>query len=167
MRQPGRAVGPNMADRLTKIARSKNMAGIKSDSTTPERIVARYLAVLGYHLQRNRKTLPGKPDIVLPELKLAIFVHGCFWHKHGPCSDSRLPQSNVSYWRPKLAANKRRDERNTRKLRRAGWHVYVIWGCQVRQQGLARLARRIARLPHCFPPVDRLRLLSGQKKHRL
>jgi DNA mismatch endonuclease (patch repair protein) len=140
--------GVRMADRLTREARSKNMAAIRSSSTTPERTVARYLAALGYRTQRNRKTLPGKPDIVLPDLRSVIFVHGCFWHQHGPCADSRLPRSNLAYWLPKLAANKRRDERNTRRLRRAGWHVFVIWDCQATQQQLPRLARRVARLPH-------------------
>jgi DNA mismatch endonuclease (patch repair protein) len=135
-----------MADRLTRNARSKNMAAIRSVSTTPEKAVARHLAALGYRVQRNRKSLPGKPDVVLPDLKLSIFVHGCFWHQHGPCSDSRLPQSNVTYWLPKLAANKRRDIRNTRRLRRLGWHVFVIWDCQVAPDGLSHLASRIARL---------------------
>ena len=135
-----------MADKLSREARSKNMAAIRSSSTTPEKRVITFLRTLGYRVLPNLKRLPGKPDAVIPDLRLAVLVHGCFWHQHGPCSDSRLPRSNAAYWIPKLVRNKRRDARNTRRLRRLGWHVFVIWDCQVKQHGLARLACRIARL---------------------
>jgi DNA mismatch endonuclease (patch repair protein) len=137
-----------MADRLSPDARSKNMAAIRSSATAPERHVINYLRILGYRVIPNLKRLPGCPDAVIPNSRIVILVHGCFWHQHGPCQDSRLPRSNRSYWLPKLAANKLRDSRNTRRLRRMGWHVFVIWDCQVTPQGLSRLARRIARVPN-------------------
>ena len=135
-----------MADKLSKQARSRNMAAIRSTATRPERQVIRHLRHAGLRVLSNHKDLPGRPDAVIPSTCTVVFVHGCFWHQHGKCLDSRLPQSNVQYWKPKLASNKRRDSRRTRQLRRMGWHVFVIWDCQVTSQGLKRLVRRILRL---------------------
>ena len=135
-----------MADKLSKEARSRNMAAIRSSATRPERQVIRYLRRAGLHVVANGKYLPGKPDAVIPSAHTVVFVHGCFWHQHGRCADSRLPQSNVQYWTPKLVANKRRDARRARQLRRMGWHVLVIWDCQVTPRRLARLAGNIASL---------------------
>jgi DNA mismatch endonuclease (patch repair protein) len=110
--------------------------------------------------------LPGKPDAVIPDLRLAVLVHGCFWHQHGICPDSRLPGSNRTYWLPKLAANKLRDRRIAQHLRRLGWHVFVIWDCQVTVQGLSRLADRITRLPHVSQTNARTRTSPPHKQRR-
>ena len=140
-----------MADKLSKQARSRNMAAIRSVATRPERQVIRHLRQAGLKVLVNHKHLPGRPDAVIPSTRTAVFVHGCFWHQHGRCSDSRLPQSKVHYWAPKLAANKRRDSRRIRQLRKMGWHVFVIWDCQVTSKGLKRLVGRILRLQEGEP----------------
>jgi DNA mismatch endonuclease (patch repair protein) len=161
-----------MADKLTKEARSRNMAAIRSCSTLPERQVIRHLRRAGFRVFSNQKDLPGRPDAVIPSARTIVFVHGCFWHQHGRCADSRLPQSNAHYWTPKLAANKRRDSRRMRQLRRMGWHVFVIWDCQVTTLGLKRLTSRIVRSQGgvvkrstrnaCFPRSTRR---TGNKRH--
>jgi DNA mismatch endonuclease (patch repair protein) len=88
--------------------------------------------------------LPGNPDIVIPRLKLAIFVNGCFWHWHG-CKRSRMPQANEAYWRGKIAGNVRRDRRNRRLLSALGWRYCTIWECSI-GRGMARVERRVERL---------------------
>jgi DNA mismatch endonuclease (patch repair protein) len=75
--------------------------------------------------------LPGKPDIVLPRLQKIIEVRGCFWHQHGKCIDSHVPKTRTGYWVPKLQRNRKRDAANVRKLRKAGFHVLILWECQV------------------------------------
>ena len=87
--------------------------------------------------------LPGKPDIVLPRLRRIIDVRGCFWHRHPGCIDSHIPKSRTGYWRPKLERNRARDIANTRKLRRLGWRVCVVWECETKSPD--KLARRLRR----------------------
>lgn len=84
---------------------------------------------IGFRYRLHRKDLPGRPDLVLPKYKVAVFVHGCFWHWHR-CMVGRLPSSNVNYWLPKLKGNIARDARNQRALRESGWTVRVIWECE-------------------------------------
>ena len=124
-----------------KEKRSAVMARIKSKDTKPELIVRRYLYQHGYRYRKNVHGLPGTPDIVLRKYRVAVFVHGCFWHGHE--ADSHLPHSNTAFWQKKIERNKLRDERNKEALRRMGWNVVTIWECQlklaVRQQTLAEL----------------------------
>lgn len=107
----------------------------------PEMAVRRLVHRLGYRYRLHRKDLPGKPDLVFPARHKAIFVHGCFWHQHRGCSDSRTPRSNRSYWIPKLEGNKKRDKANRAKLTRMGWRNLVIWECSTKNE--ARLERLI------------------------
>lgn len=122
-------------DTVTRESRSANMRRIKSENTKPELVVRRLVYRLGYRYRLHRRDLPGKPDLVFPSQRRVIFVHGCFWHQHGPCSDSRIPKSRRSYWVPKLRANKRRDVRNYRRLRRLNWSYLVVWECQIGRSG--------------------------------
>lgn len=89
------------------------------------------------------RTLPGNPDFVYPKMKKAIFVHGCFWHRHSACNNGgRIPKSKKSYWIKKLARNHQRDQQNFRKLNRLGWKYRVIWECDLRKSGtLSKLVR--------------------------
>src|SRR5690348_15319903 len=103
------------------------MRRIRGKDTAPELLVRRLVARMGYVYQSNRADLPGKPDLVFVRRKRAIFVHGCFWHLHGPCPDSRIPKSRRAYWTNKLSANKRRDARNARQLRAMGWRIMTVW----------------------------------------
>src|ERR1043166_4715922 len=114
--------------------RSAVMRAVKSKGTKPEIKVRRLLHKAGYRYRLHRKDLPGNPDLVFPSRRAVIFVHGCFWHRHKGCG--RMPKSKLSYWLPKLEANKTRDQKNQRALRRSGWRVLVIWECQLRDKNL-------------------------------
>lgn len=117
-------------DSLTKERRSWNMSRIKSKDTKPELRVRSLLHRLGYRFRLHRKNLPGRPDIVLPKYKTAIFVHGCFWHRHEGCRFAYNPKSRMDFWRKKFEENQRRDKKNSTKLKELGWKVAVIWECE-------------------------------------
>jgi len=122
--------------------RSQVMARIKGSDTGPE--VALRTALNEFRVRfSTRSTLPGSPDIVIRNARLAVFVHGCFWH--GCPYHYRPPKSRKAYWSHKLAMNKARDEHAKRDLRRLGWRVFVAWECQVRRNPTV-LADRIHRL---------------------
>lgn len=111
------------------IGRSENMRRIKSANTAPELAVRKLLTELGYRYRLHVEKLPGKPDIVFSGRRKVIFVHGCFWHVH-TCKTAHKPQSNQSYWNPKLTRNVERDARNRDALLSSGWKSLVIWECQ-------------------------------------
>jgi len=119
-------------DRLSKPQRSWIMAQIKSCNTRPEIIVRSALHRLGFRFRLNYKKLPCKPDIVLPRLKVAIFVHGCFWHQHSGCKISHVPKSQTHFWQKKFLRNIARDNKNEQLLLSLGWRVITIWECQTR-----------------------------------
>lgn len=113
-----------------KKKRSAVMAKIKGKDTKPEWIVRRYLFSRGYRYRKNVKGLPGTPDIVLRKYGIVIFIHGCFWHGHEV--DGIMPHSNTEFWRKKIEANRKRDERSKEALRKSGWSVITIWECQLK-----------------------------------
>lgn len=125
------------------------MALIRSEDTKPERIVRKYLSAIGIRYRLSLKTLPGKPDIVVHSRKLAIFVHGCFWHAHRRCKVAHVPKSRTAYWRDKLERTVKRDRKSITALRRLGWRILVIWECE-----LANEAAFAARLPKFFSSLD-------------
>ncbi len=123
------------------------MARIRSVDTAPEVRVRCAIYALGLHFRKHVGGLPGKPDLANRRNAWAIFVHGCFWHSHRGCRLASNPKSNSGYWRPKLDGNARRDAANLRKLRRAGFRVFVIWECQTRAPArLSSIAQRIAKI---------------------
>lgn len=107
------------------------MAGIRSRDTKPEIRVRKALHALGFRFALSSRGLPGKPDVVLPKWKVAVFVHGCFWHLHG-CHLSKTPASNTEFWTEKLGKNVERDSRMVAKLLEEGWRVLLIWECALR-----------------------------------
>lgn len=107
------------------------MARVRSKNTQPERLVRRLVFALGYRYRLHDRKLPGCPDLVFGPKRKAIFVHGCFWHRHARCVLARLPKSRLDFWLPKLEGNKSRDQRNKRALARRGWNVLTIWECQL------------------------------------
>src|SRR5438874_1914594 len=117
-------------DTFTREQRSENMRRIKGANTAPEIVVRRIVRSLGAKFRCHPKNVPGKPDFAMRDLRLVVFVHGCFWHGHR-CQGGRRPKSNVEYWTRKLEGNLRRDRRITRELRRAGWRRLVIWECEL------------------------------------
>lgn len=125
-----------MTDIVDKETRSRMMGNIRSHNTRPEVLVRKFLFSNGYRFRLNRKDLPGSPDIVLPKHKLAIFVHGCFWHRHKGCRIAYTPRSRKTFWQTKFSENVRRDKRSTQQLRKLGWRVTVVWECRVRKNQL-------------------------------
>lgn len=109
--------------------RSNIMRKIRSTNTKPELIVRRLLFSMGYRYRLHTKELPGKPDIVFPRQRKAIFVHGCFWHHHAGCVHGKMPKSRHDYWRLKLQKNIERDKNNQIKLKEAGWEILTVWEC--------------------------------------
>ena len=121
-------------DRVSRETRSRMMAGIKGKNTKPEQIVRKKLFAEGYRFRLHRKDLPGKPDIVLPSRKIAIFVHGCFWHQHQGCKHAKLPKSNTHIWWPKLEKNVLRDAKAIEDLLNIRWRVLVVWECATKDE---------------------------------
>jgi DNA mismatch endonuclease, patch repair protein len=107
------------------------MKSVRGSDTKPEMLVRRALHKLGYRYVLHDKRLPGSPDLVFPIRGKVIFVHGCFWHQHENCRYSDPPSTRVDFWLPKLAANRARDVRNLRKLKKAGWKTMVLWECEL------------------------------------
>jgi DNA mismatch endonuclease (patch repair protein) len=109
------------------------MGRVRNRDTTPELSVRRLVSALGYRYRLHVGRLPGRPDLVFARHRKVIFVHGCFWHRHGSarCKLARLPKSKLEFWLPKLTNNSERDRRNLAALRRAGWRALVIWECQL------------------------------------
>lgn len=129
-------------DTLSPAERSARMALVRSGDTKPELAVRRVVHGLGFRYRLHVSSLPGKPDLVFARLRKVLFVHGCFWHRHRHCALARLPKSRLEFWLPKLQENRRRDLRNIRRLRRAGWQVQVVWECEI-SSSLASAKRKI------------------------
>jgi len=106
--------------------------------------VRKSLFAAGYRFRLHRHELAGSPDIVLPGRKIAIFVHGCFWHRHNPCRLAKLPTTNAAFWRAKLNGNVKRDERAVEALQVAGWRVLVVWECATRGKAAEGLKVKLA-----------------------
>ena len=128
-------------DRLTAERRSWNMSRIKSRDTGPERRVRSVLHRLGFRFSLRRQDLPGRPDIVLVRRETAMFVHGCFWHRHKNCRNSVLPKTRRDFWLAKLNGNVERDKRNVIALKEQGWKVLTVWECEVEDE--LKLSRKL------------------------
>ena len=123
-----------MTDVFTPEKRSSVMRRVKGRDTGPEKTVRRLLTALGARYRLHRKDLPGNPDIVMPGRRLALFVHGCFWHGHDCPRGARVPQQNRDYWLGKVGRNRARDEASTAALREQGWRVAVVWECELKDE---------------------------------
>ena len=115
-------------DTVDRKTRSRIMANVRSKDTSPELQIRKALHKLGFRYRLHPKNLPGHPDLVLPKYKAVIFVHGCFWHRHG-CHMSTTPKTRQDFWNEKFAANVERDRRVAEELRAQGWKVLVVWEC--------------------------------------
>ncbi|RWE07705.1 MAG: DNA mismatch endonuclease Vsr [Mesorhizobium sp.] len=118
-------------DTRTPEQRRHIMQSVRQKNTGPEIAIRRALHAMGYRFRLHVKELTGKPDIVFPSRRKAIFVHGCFWHGHD-CTKGRLPKSREDYWGPKIAANKARDEQTMNKLKELGWDCMAVWQCETK-----------------------------------
>jgi DNA mismatch endonuclease (patch repair protein) len=131
-------------DVVDKATRSRMMSGIRGKDTQPERTVRSFLHRAGYRFRLHAK-LPGKPDLVLPKYRTAVFVHGCFWHRHEGCRFCTTPANNALVWQEKFADNVRRDAKVRQQLEALGWKVLVVWSCELDSSSLQELAQKIRR----------------------
>lgn len=167
-----------MSDPLDPAARSALMGRIRGADTAPEWILRSGLHRLGFRYRLQAKELPGRPDLLLPKHRAALFVHGCFWHRHPGCRHATTPKGNAEYWQAKLDANRRRDARNQRQLRALGWRVKVVWECQLKARTLPTILavarwllkedderRAPANCP--FERRDLLRAAAGRVRERI
>jgi len=136
-----------MTDIYTKAKRSEIMSRVKSRGTEPEEKVAELLRQLKCKFRRNVKSLPGEPDFIVQPAKLAIFIHGCFWHGHTNCKRAKLPKTNKSFWKEKIDTNKKRDRKVIRELRKQRWHIMTVWQCRLRNP--ERVKKRLERILRC------------------
>lgn len=136
-----------MTDVHDKRTRSYNMSQIKGKNTMPEIMVRKYIFSKGFRYRLHDKKLPGKPDVVLPKLKVVVFIHGCFWHGHSNCRYFVLPKTRTEWWLKKIERNKQLDSENSKKLRDAGWKVLTIFECKLksnsRKKTLDNLVKRL------------------------
>jgi DNA mismatch endonuclease Vsr len=119
--------------------RRRIMNSIRSKDTKPERLVRSMLQAAGYRFRKNFKSLPGRPDVVFTAKKMAVFVHGCFWHAHKGCSNAARPQTRSSYWNAKLDRTINRDREHLAALRKLGWKATVVWECDLKNPNRVRL----------------------------
>lgn len=136
-----------MPEKFDRETRRRTMQSVPSRDTSLELRVRRAVHQAGYRYRLRRDDLPGKPDFVLPRYRIAVFVHGCFWHGHG-CKRSKAPVNNADYWQRKIARNVERDQRNQQALRNLGWTPWVIWECGLHEQ----TEEFITHLEHLRPP---------------
>ena len=120
-----------MADIKSPEARSKNMSAIRSKDTKPELYLRKKLFSLGYRYRKNVSSVPGHPDIYLAKFHTAIFVHGCFWHRHKNCQYAYTPKSRVEFWNKKFEDNVRRDETVKKELTDKNIKCLIVWECTI------------------------------------
>jgi len=121
-----------MVDSLDPSRRSWNMGRIKGKNTRPEIAVRSLLHSMGFRFRLHRRDLPGTPDIVLPKYRTAIFINGCFWHRHPGCKYAYTPKSRTEFWEKKFKGTTQRDASNRKLLMDLGWKVETIWECELR-----------------------------------
>ena len=131
-------------NRLTKPERSALMASVRSKGTKPERLVRSWLHRNGFRFRLHRRGLPGTPDIVLSKHRTVVLVHGCFWHGHSCAKGKTMPTSNFRFWVSKIQGNRARDKCVRSALRAAGWHVEVVWECEI--SSVKAMSSRLERL---------------------
>lgn len=116
--------------------RSILMSRVRGKNTKPELVVRSLVHRLGYRFRLHRRDLPGSPDLIFPRLRKAVFVHGCFWHRHAGCPRMTTPKTRAAYWDAKFKRNVERDEEVLNTLRAAGWSVLIVWECETKDLDL-------------------------------
>jgi DNA mismatch endonuclease, patch repair protein len=139
-----------LADIVNRRQRSEMMSRIGPRDTVPELAVRRMAHRLGLRFRVHRKDLPGRPDLVFAKHGLALFVHGCFWHRHRGCANATMPKTRPEFWQRKFEGNVERDHRNCEDLARLGWRTLIIWECEAEDP-----ARLESILSDALAPADR------------
>ncbi|HOW86227.1 MAG TPA: DNA mismatch endonuclease Vsr [Candidatus Aminicenantes bacterium] len=145
-----------MTDRIPPAKRSWNMSRIRSRNTMPEIRTRSQLHHMGFRFSLTPGILPGSPDILLPKYKIAIFVHGCYWHRHKSCKYAYMPKSRTDFWKKKFVENQRRDIEIAQKVQVLGWTYFTIWECEVENpEWKIRLLQLVRRKPNIKKEADR------------
>jgi DNA mismatch endonuclease, patch repair protein len=135
-----------MTDVVNKATRSRMMAGIKGKNTVPELVLRQAMHKRGFRFRLHVKQLPGRPDLLFPKYKAAVFVHGCFWHRHPNCRYATTPATRTEFWRAKFAANVARDSLLLMELINHGWRVAIVWECSLRNSvGIQETAEELSK----------------------
>ncbi len=121
-------------DIVSEEKRSYIMSKVPQKQSKQELLVCKFLYSNGYRYRKNLKSLPGSPDIAFTKYKIAIFIHGCFWHGHNNCKKATLPTTNITFWKQKIEKNRLRDKRVKQILRKSGWRVITIWECKLKNK---------------------------------
>jgi len=135
-----------VTDAVAAETRSRVMSRIRAKDTAPEMAVRRYLHARGFRYRLHDRRIPGTPDLVLPRFRAALFVNGCFWHRHVGCPFAYTPKSRTEFWAEKFEANIARDQRVRASLEAEGWTALTVWECEINESGLRALAERIEAL---------------------
>lgn len=133
-------------DNLTKDERSEIMSRVKSRNTRPEVAVRKLIWAMGIRYRLEGRDLPGKPDIVFRGCRKVILIHGCFWHRHEGCPNTRTPKSRIEFWTKKFETNIRRDDEHYRQLNAMGWRYLAIWECEIKPRKIEELRQKIVGL---------------------
>ncbi len=149
-----------MTDVVNKTTRSRMMAGIKGKNTVPERVLRQAMHKRGFRFRLHARQLPGHPDLLFPKYKAAVFVHGCFWHKHRNCRYATTPATRTEFWQTKFASNVARDRVSVAALINSGWRAAIIWECSLRNSvGIQETAEELSK----WLVSDLLQLELGEK----
>ncbi len=160
-----------MVDIVDAQTRARMMSGIRGKNTRPEMAIRQYLHARGFRFRLHRKDLPGSPDLVLAKYRLAVFVHGCFWHRHRECYYATAPATRSDFWRLKLDGNVERDQRQQQALEALGWRVLTVWECGLKHcfeslsdvEGIIFSSPQISEWP-AEPPRQRTKLPSSPQR---
>jgi len=144
--------------------RSEVMSRVRGKDTKPELRVRSYLHAAGLRYVLHDKTLPGKPDLSFPSRRVAMFVHGCFWHGHEGCKRATIPATRPEFWQAKIKGNRERDLRDREALEALGWQVRTLWQCSITDTTLGDLAHEIASLPRVERAIRKRRIPTTRGK---
>ena len=122
-----------MADNKSAIQRSQNMSAIRAKDTVPETYIRKLLFADGFRYRKNCGDIVGTPDLWLPKYGTAVFIHGCYWHRHQSCKYAYTPKSNTEFWNRKFQSNIQRDKNVQQKLSENGVRILIIWECTIKR----------------------------------